>query len=406
MTISKCRSCSSKDLKKCFSLGSQKFTGIFPKSKFEKFPSGSLNLVFCKNCKLLQLNNSFDPDVMYGDNYGYMSSLNQSMINHLKKKSTKLKKISVLKKNDVVLDIGSNDGTFLNFFSKKNKLIAVDPTIKKLSSYYRKDILKIPTFFSKKEIKKNTSKKAQLITSISMFYDLENPIQFSKDVYECLNDEGVWHLEQSYMPMMIKNNSYDTIVHEHLEYYSLKSIKYIFDRVGFKIIDLEFNDINGGSFALTVAKKKSKFKEIKHLVDWLLYKEDLFKYNDPRTFKLFYENIVKHKKVLRNLLLKIKKMKKKIIGYGASTKGNSILQFSKINSDLLPFICDVNKFKHGRYTPGSNIKIISEEDAQKMKPDYYLVLPWHFKDFILKKEKNFLKNNKNIIFPLPDIEII
>ena len=273
MIISKCRSCSSKNLKNCFTLGSQKLTGIFPKNKFDKISSGILSLVFCNNCKLLQLNNSFDPDIMYGENYGYMSSLNLSMINHLKKKSSKLKKISNLKNNDVVVDIGSNDGTFLSFFSKKNNLIGIDPTIKKLSKYYRKDIVKVPTFFSKYEIEKTTLKKAQLITSISMFYDLENPIQFSKDVHDTLDDNGIWHLEQSYMPMMIKNNSYDTIVHEHLEYYSLKSIKYIFDKVGFKIIDLEFNDINGGSFALTVAKKKSKFKEIKDLVDWLLYKE-------------------------------------------------------------------------------------------------------------------------------------
>ena len=239
-----------------------------------------------------------------------------------------------------------------------------------------------------------------------MFYDLENPVKFAKDIYDLLDDDGIWHLEQSYMPMMLKNNSYDTICHEHLEYYSLKSIKYIFDKVGFKIIDLEFNDINGGSFSITLAKKKSKQKEIKHLIKWLLYKEDLFKYNDLKTFKLFFEEIKKHKKVFRKLLIDLKKNKKKIIGYGASTKGNVILQYCNIDATLLPFICEVNNFKHERYTPGSKIKIISEKNARTMKPDFYLVLPWHFKNFILEKEKNFLKQNKNIIFPLPDIEII
>jgi len=406
MLIKKCRSCKSKSLKKSFNLGIQKLTGIFPKKKNQKIPSGSLEMVFCNNCKLLQLKNSFNPKIMYGDNYGYMSSLNLSMVNHLKKKSSKLKKISNLKNNDLVIDIGSNDGTFLNFFSKKNKLIGVDPTIKKLSKFYRKDIIQVPSFFSKENLKNITEQKVKIFSSISMFYDLENPVKFAEDIYDLLDDNGIWHLEQSYMPMMLKNNSYDTICHEHLEYYSLKSIKYIFDKVGFKIIDLEFNDINGGSFSITVAKKNSKQKEIKHLIKWLLYKEDLFKYNDLKTFKIFFEDIKKHKKVFRKLLINLKKNNKKIIGYGASTKGNVILQYCNIDSKLLPYICEVNNFKHGRYTPGSKIKIISEKNARTMKPDFYLVLPWHFKNFILEKEKNFLKQNKNIIFPLPDIEII
>jgi len=189
------------------------------------------------------------------------------MINHLKNKAKKISTLMNLKDNDVVVDIGSNDGTFLSFFYKKLKLIGVDPTIKKLANYYRKDIIKIPDFFSALEFKKKIAKKVKVVTSISMFYDLENPIKFAEDIYEVLDQNGIWHLEQSYMPMMLKNNSYDTICHEHLEYYSLKSIKYIFDKVGFKIIDLEFNDINGGSFSLVVAKKNSKFKEVPKIID-------------------------------------------------------------------------------------------------------------------------------------------
>ena len=406
MKIKKCRSCGSKKLKKAFDLGSQKLTGIFPKQKNAFVPSGSLSLAFCDNCTLLQLYNSFNPDIMYGQNYGYMSSLNLSMINHLKKKANKISNLVKLESGDAVIDIGSNDGTFLNFFSKKFKLVGVDPTIKKLSSYYRKDIIKIPTFFSSSILKKKISNKIKIVSSVSMFYDLENPIKFAQEVYEILDNNGIWHLEQSYMPMMLKNNSYDTICHEHLEYYSLKSIKYIFDKVGFKIIDLEFNDINGGSFSLTVAKKKSRHKEVQHIIEWLLYKEQLFNYNKIASFKIFFENIKKSKKVFRELLLNLKDMKKKVIGYGASTKGNVILQFCNIDQKLLPYIAEVNKFKHGSYTPGSKIKIISENEARKMDPDYFLVLPWHFKNFIVNKEKKFLDNNKKIIFPLPDIEII
>ena len=406
MKINSCRSCGSKKLKPAFDLGLQKLTGIFPKSKNDFVPSGSLALVFCDHCTLLQLNNSFNPDTMYGQNYGYMSSLNSSMINHLKNKAKKISTLMNLKDDDVVVDIGSNDGTFLSFFPKKLKLIGVDPTIKKLANYYRKDIVKIPDFFSALEFKKKIAKKVKVVTSISMFYDLENPIKFAEDIYEVLDQNGIWHLEQSYMPMMLKNNSYDTICHEHLEYYSLKSIKYIFDKVGFKIIDLEFNDINGGSFSLVVAKKNSKFKEVPKIIDWLLYKEDLYKYNQLTSFKLFFENVKKHKKIFRDLLLNLKDMKKKVIGYGASTKGNVILQFCNIDKKLLPYIAEVNEFKHGRYTPGSKIKIIPETDALKMNPDYFLVLPWHFKNFILNKEKKFLSKGKKIIFPLPDIEII
>ena len=406
MKIKQCRSCKSKRLKNAFDIGMQNLTGVFPKSRNEKILKGSLAMVFCQNCSLLQLKNSFDPKKMYGNNYGYMSSLNSSMVDHLKKKSENLKKIVSLNKNDIVCDIGSNDGTFLSFFSNKITLIGIDPTINKLSKYYRKDITKIPDFFSKKLINKITQKKIKLVTTISMFYDLENPLDFAKEIYDILDKEGVWHLEQSYMPSMIKNNSYDTICHEHLEYYSLKSIKYIFDKVGFKIIDLDFNDINGGSFSITVSKKKSSHNEVKRLVNWLLKREKVFKYNNLSTFNTFYKNILMHKKTFYELLLNLKKNKKKVVGYGASTKGNVLLQFCKINSDLLPYICEVNKFKHGRFTPGSKIKIISENQAKKINPDYFLVLPWHFKNFILKKENFFIKKGGKFIFPLPEVEIL
>ena len=406
MKILKCRSCTSANLINAFNLGNYHLTGVFPSSPSEKIPKGFLDLVLCNSCKLLQLRNSFDPAQMYGDNYGYMSSLNLMMVNHLKNKKEKLNKIIKLEHGDIVCDIGSNDGTFLSFFSKNLKLIGIDPTIKKLSKFYRKDILKIDNFFSLEIVRKFILKKIKLITSMSMFYDVENPVVFANDIYELLDDNGIWHLEQSYMPMMIQNYSYDTICHEHLEYYSLRSIKYIFDKVGFKIIDLEFNGTNGGSFALTVSKKKSKYKEASALVNWLLYKEEIFKYNSVETFRDFFIKIQKHKKVFRNLLINLKDSKKVVVGYGASTKGNVILQFCKIDKNLLPYICDVNSYKDGRFTPGTNIKIVSEQKVKRLKPDYFLVLPWHFKNFIINKENNFLKKGGKLIFPMPDIEII
>ena len=407
MKINKCRSCKSKQLKQAFSLGEQFLTGIFPKNKKESITKGHLSMVICKNCSLLQLEHSFDSEEMYGDNYGYMSSLNQSMFEHLRNKVPKLKKKVQLGYNDIIVDIGSNDGTFLSFFDRKFKLIGVDPTIKKFSKYYKKDILQIPDFFSYNILKsKLNSKKAKLITTISMFYDLPDPIKFVEDVYNSLDKNGLWHLEQSYMPSMIRNFSYDTICHEHLEYYSLKSIKFILDKVGFKIIDIEFNDINGGSFALTVAKKNSDYIENKKIVEWLLEKEETLKYNELATHKNFYQECLKQKKLLVDLLKNLKDMKKKVLGYGASTKGNVILQFCNIDEKLIKNIGEVNKYKFDKYTPGSNIKIISEKQMKSLKPDYLLVLPWHFKDFIVKKEKKFLTDGGRLIFPLPDIEII
>ena len=406
MKISNCRSCQSKSLQKLYSLGNQYLTGIFPKNKSEKVPKGELSMVMCNKCKLLQLENSFDVNVMYGENYGYLSSLNPHMVKHLKVKSEKLKKISNLGNQDTVIDIGSNDGTFLSNFKSSNNLIGVDPTIKKLKKFYRKDISTISDFFNIKTVSKYIrNKKAKIITSISMFYDLPSPIQFAQDIFECLDNDGIWHLEQSYMPLMLKNISYDTICHEHLEYYSLKTIKYILDQVGFKIIDLEFNDINGGSFALTVSKKKSKYSEYSKIVNWLLSKEEKYRYNSSHTHLNFFKSIKEHKKFLKDLLLNLIDMKKKVIGYGASTKGNVILQFCNLTSSDIKFIVDVNKDKNNKYTPGSLIRILSEKEIKRYNPDYMLVLPWHFKNFILQKEKNYLNQGGKLIFPLPDIEI-
>ena len=403
MKIKICRSCKSKKLSKVFSLGKQTLTGIFPPSKNAKITKGNLSLILCNQCKLLQLENNFNPNEMYGENYGYMSSLNKSMMTHLKLKALNFQKKYKLKSGQNILDIGSNDGTFLSYFNKNFNLFGCDPTIKKFSRYYRKDIKQMPNFFTGDLFK---DKKFNLITSISMFYDLPDPSKFAKEINSILDKNGVWHIELSYMPMMLKNISYDTICHEHLEYYSLKSLKYLLDKAGLKIISLAFNQINGGSIELDVAKKKSKFKEIKQLISWVLESEKRNKYNEISRQKDFFKQCINHKFLLKKLLITLKKQNKKVYGYGASTKGNVILQFSKIDSKLIKYIGEVNKFKFNKYTPGSKIKIVSEKQLKKLKPDYLLVLPWHFKDHILKREHQYLKNGGKFIFPLPDIEII
>ena len=403
MKLRYCRSCKSKKLYKVYSFGKQALTGIFLPKKNSLITKGNLTMVICKNCKLLQLNENFDADEMYGENYGYMSSLNQSMISHLKLKAINLNKRIGLNSGSNVLDIGSNDGTFLSFFNKRFKLFGCDPTIKKFGHLYRKDINKLPFFFSSTYFR---NKKFDLITSISMFYDLPDPLNFAKQIESILSDRGIWHIELSYMPMMIKNRSYDTICHEHLEYYSLKSLKFLLDAANLKIINLSFNQINGGSIELDISKKKSKLKECSNLIRWTLKSEKLNKYNEINRQKKFFEECKNHKILLKQLLITLKKQKKKVFGYGASTKGNVILQYCKINSKLLSNIAEVNKFKFNKYTPGTNIKIISEKEAKLKNPDYFLVLPWHFKDYIIKRERKFLKKGGKLIFPLPEIEII
>jgi SAM-dependent methyltransferase len=403
MKIKSCRVCKSKKIDTVHSLGSMFFTGIFPKLKNNKVPKGELKLIRCRKCCLLQLEDNFDSKLMYGDNYGYMSSLNKAMESHLQLKSKYLLDTYKLKKSSYILDIGSNDGTFLNFFNKNFKLFACDPTIKKFKNYYRKDIKLISDFFSKDKFK---DLKFNLITSIAMFYDLPDPLKFAKDIKSVLSKEGIWHIEMSYMPSMLNNISYDTICHEHLEYYSVKSLKHLMDLANLKIIDISFNQVNGGSISLDIAQMNSKHVENKTLVEWLLLRENLNGSNNLKIQKQFFNKCNKQRLLLNDLLKKLKLQGKKIYGYGASTKGNVILQYCGINEKYLDCIIEVNKFKFNKYTPGSKIKILSEKHMNKKKPDYLLVLPWHFKDYIIKKENLFLRNGGKMIFPLPEIEII
>ena len=404
----KCRVCNSENFEQVLDLGQQCLTGVFPKTTKEKITSGSLDLLWCRRCGLLQLGHSYDLSEMYGDNYGYRSGLNQSMVQHLTNKINVLEAFVNLKADDVVLDIGSNDATSLKAYNTKDILkIGIDPTGAKFKKYYTDEIKLVADFFTAENYKKVKAKKAKIVTSIAMFYDLESPIDFAKDIESILDDNGIWHFEQSYMPSMLRMNSYDTICHEHLEFYSLNVIKYILEEAGLKIIDVVMNGINGGSFAVTACKKdNSSLEENKTVIDWLLTQETRMGIDSLALYKSFEEKVYGHRQDLIRLIKGLVSDGKKVLGYGASTKGNVLLQFCNFTSKDILAIADVNPDKYGCYTPGTHIPIISEEDAQKMKPDYYLVLPWHFKDGILRREKEYQKNGGKFIFPFPEIEII
>lgn len=403
-----CRINKDTNLSKVLDLGDQVLTGVFPRSIDEEVTSGPLELVWSSQSGLLQLGHSYDCTEMYGENYGYRSGLNQSMVDHLTLKACFLEKLTSLSQGDVVLDIGSNDGTTLKAYPKKGvKRIGIDPTGAKFSNFYPEGITLVPDFFSKKNYFQVTSNKAKIVTSISMFYDLEDPIHFAKEVFETLADDGVWHLEQSYMPTMLRLNAYDTICHEHLEYYSLGAIKNIMKAADLKIIDVSMNNINGGSFAVTVVKEScNKYLPNTPIIDWLLSQEDRMALDTLKPYQEFEKRVMKHRHSLINLIHSLVADGKKILGYGASTKGNVLLQFCGLTTKEIPAIADVNPDKFGCFTPGTHIPIISESEARAMKPDYFLVLPWHFKEGILRREKAFTQNNGKFIFPFPEIEIV
>jgi len=405
-SINKCRSCSSKQITKIFSLGHQCFGGIFPLSKRQNVPTGPLQLIRCNNCQLIQLKHNFNRKKMFGLNYGYKSGINKSMKDHLKNIVINTSKFISLKKNDAVVDIGSNDGTLLNYFKKgEQKLYGIDPTInKKFRKFYNKNIHCISRLFDTITVEalQKKIKKAKIVFSIAMFYDLPDPVKFAQNIKKIIGDDGIWVSEQSYCPFMLKNNSFDTICHEHLEYYTIKSIRYIFERVGLKIIDIKFNDVNGGSFRLIVSSKNSKLKEFAKLNFYEKREKFLLR---QYSFNRFFKKIKLVKNKLNNLLRTIHSQKKIVYGYGASTKGNVLLQHFKITDKLLPFISEVNKFKFNRYTPLTKIKILDHNIVCKKLPNFFLVLPWHFKNNILKKDIRILKKGVKYIFPLPNIRI-
>lgn len=406
--IKRCRVAGTQDLVSVLNLGMQALTGVFPPDANHPVPQGPLELVWSPDSGLLQLRHSFSASDMYGENYGYRSGLNQSMVDHLTHKVRMLERLVPLRAGDRVLDIGSNDATLLKAYSSAEiRRIGIDPTAGKFAQYYTPDIVVRPEFFSAAAYRSASDKPARIITSIAMFYDLDDPIAFAREVASVLAPDGVWHFEQSYMPSMLRMNSYDTICHEHLEYYSLQVVRRILDAADLRIVDVAMNNVNGGSFAVTAAHRGNRtLRANDAVVQWLLEQEDRMGINTPRPFRDFEERVYRHREDLTRLLRNLVADGKKILGYGASTKGNVLLQFCGLTAAEIPAIAEVNPDKFGRVTPGSHIPIISEPEARAMKPDYFLVLPWHFKDGILRREKEYLAGGGKFIFPFPEIEII
>mgnify|MGYP001176259403 FL=1 len=407
MKISKCRICSSKKFSKLFSLGKQSFTGKFPNSLNHKIPKDHINLILCNKCKLVQLDRNFNPNFLYGKDYGYRTGINLTMSNHVKYVAKEAIKISRPKQKDYILDIASNDGTLLNNYGNKFITVGIDPLINKYKKFYKKINYKISNFFTYKNLKKNNlDKKYKIITALSMFYDLKDPNSFIKDIKKILHEEGVFILEHADLLSILKYSLFDTICHEHLEYYSSKIIIELMKKNKLKVFDIKNSIINGGSTRYFVSHDNSKFKIQTRKISNILKEEIKFKLEKKETFLRFFKQINLIKRKIMSLLNKIVKNKKTIHGYGASTKGNVLLQYFGINKKYLNCIAERNPLKYNKFTPGTYIKIISEKKSRELKPDYYFVLPWHFKNEIIKRETKIRNLGTKLIFPLPKLKII
>jgi hypothetical protein len=408
--LDKCRICANANLVSILDLGVQVLTGVFPKERGASITRGPLALVKCHgedhstHCGLVQLAHSYDLGEMYGDNYGYRSGLNASMVRHLGEKVAALVAKTALKAGDVVLDIGSNDGTTLSHYKTPGlRRVGIDPTAAKFAQYYEKDIAVVADFFTAENYARLGLPPAQVVTSISMFYDLPAPMQFVHDVATVLADGGLWHFEQSYLPLMLDTVSYDTVCHEHLEYYALRQVVWMTTRAGLRIVDIAFNDVNGGSFAVTAQKSAGPHVAV---VTEILAQEAERGLHTLVPYQAFAAQVAKHKLELPAKLLALKAAGKRVVGLGASTKGNVVLQYCGIGPDLLPEIAEVNPDKFGAFTPGSEIPIVSEADARDGKPDVYMVLPWHFRTTFMTREKAFMDAGGKLLFPLPAIELV
>ena len=404
--ISHCRLCYSNKVKKIIDFGSICCSSIFPYKNLNYKKITPMIFAVCNNCNLAQLLHNYNLKELYNDNYGYRSGINPAMCKHLGGITSDIKKIVKFKKGDYALDIASNDGTLLKSYKFLGlKYVGIDPTISRFKKFYPKNFKIKSTFFSKqKYLNLSKRKKAKSITTIAVFYDIIKPSSFVSDIKDILREDGIWVMEQSYLPLLLRDNAYDSICHEHLTYFTLKQINYLCSKNDLRIFKTSLNSMYGGSIRIFICHKKSKYKTDYKSIQKCKKLETKFVNSK---YLLKFRNKIKLLSSRLNFVIKRFKKEKKIIHvYGASTKGNIILQYSKIDKKDISFAADRNPLKWNRKMPGSDIPIISEKTSRSKKPDFYLVLPWYFKKVFINREKKFLSKGGRLIFPLPNVEIV
>ncbi len=409
-----CRVCGSSSLTPVIDLGEQHLQGSFVKPGKIQPPVRRLptSLVRCdpmkdeKACGLLQMEYTVPPEVLY-TSYWYRSGTNRTMRDHLKEIVDEA--VALLGTPRLsALDIGCNDGTLLRFYPEQTAKYGIDPS--DVVHAIGPGINVVQDLFPSEELLARLPKGGfDVVTAIAMFYDLEDPVAFVRGVKQVLAPGGLWVLEMSYMPLMLQMNSYDTICHEHLEYYSLSTVEYVLRQAGLKIVDATLNDINGGSIRC-LAAHTSNFRlrrdEFDRHVKDLRRQEFDFELDTDKPYRNFQDRINVHREDLTRLLKQLKRDGKRIHVYGASTKGNTILQWCGIDRRIVDVAAERNPEKYGAATLGTEIPIVSEEESRALKPDFYLVLPWHFRKEILERERETLANGTGLIFPLPTVELV
>jgi len=400
--------CGESELSLLLNLGNLSLTGVFLSPGENDFKA-ELALGKCSNCHLVQLMHSYPSNLLYGSSYGYESHLNSSMVKHLLTKAKILQNKFIRTEDAVVVDIASNDGTLLSgYLGDDLRLVGIDPLINTFNDRYPKSVIKIDDFFSAQSYWNKTSLSANLVTSLSVIYDLENPLSFARDVWEILADDGIWHLEQSYLPSMVETTSYDTICHEHLLYLSLHDIKFLLEAVGFSIIDATLNSVNGGSIAVTAKKTRSHVDSDPN-IEFLLKQEIDMGLITGEMMEKFIKNSFAHKKNLIDLVSTYRDAGYEIFGLGASTKGNVLLQWAGLDATIIKSIGEINPKKFNKVTPGTRIPIVEEHKVLNIDADskrLSLVLPWHFKPVIMERAESYLSKGGKLLFPLPTIEVV
>ena len=395
--VNYCLLCKNKKIKKVFSLGNLFVSNFVNKNQINKGIKSPLTLMYCSNCTLLQLSHIAPQEIMYKRFYWYRSGVTKIMRRALKDIYHSSLKYIKLKKNDVVLDIGANDGTLLKYFGKNIKTIGCEPANNLISKLKKNCDFVLNDFWSYKKlnklVNKNKLNKPKIITAIGMFYDLEDPNKFIRDSVLALDDKGIFIAQLMCLKSMIEKNDIGNICHEHIEFYTLKSLKYLFESNGLEIFKIEENDINGGSYRIFCRKfNKGSIP--------------LPKENVLTSVKKFVKRANRNKRITMNFIKKQIKKEKKIFLYGASTKGNTILQYYKLNNKIIPFAAERSPEKWKKYTVGTGIKIISEKEARKLKPDYFFVTPWGFIKEFIKREHSWLKKGGKFIVPFPKFKLI
>ena len=409
-----CRLCGSPTLTPVLSLGSQ-YVSDFLDPNTAPGQRAPLELVLCNaengGCGLLQLRHTVDQDHMYR-NYWYRSGVNQTMRMALADVTEKAEQLVHLKSEETVIDTGSNDNTLLlSYPAAKLRKVGFEPAKNLMPYASHPEIHVINDYFSAETFRRHYPKtQAKVVTSIAMFYDLEDPNQFTADVKSILGKDGLWVIQMMYLPTMLEENIFDNICHEHLEYYSLLSLESLLSRHNLKIIDIALNDVNGGSYRTYVTHADNTsvkpFEGAQERVEKLRQKEQGLRLDTAAPYEAFAQRVEEIKQEAVDFITTEVKSGKTVYVYGASTKGNTLLQYFGLDNSVITAAAERNPDKWGKVTVGTNIPIISEDDARAAKPDYFLVLPWHFLKEFLVREKEYLDQGGQFIVPLPKFQVI